>query len=75
MIALRTLLGEYFAKVAAYQADALLSIVYWSVIAATALVLRMTRRHLLESTFGTTGSHWHARSSAPRDQQAMSRQF
>lgn len=73
MSELRALFGAYLERVAAYQADTLLSIVYWTVVALTAIALRLSGRRLLPNTFGSARSHWITRPPFSRD--SISRQY
>jgi len=71
----RALISAYLAKVAIHQADALLSLVYWTVLAVTVIVLKVLGRHLLPDTFGRPGSHWLERRPAAREIPSLMRQF
>jgi hypothetical protein len=72
---LRAFLVVYLAKVGAYQGEALLTAVYWTVIAGTWVILRLSGRRLLPNTFGSRASHWIPREPIRRDPVSISRQY
>lgn len=72
---LRGLLSTYFERLAAYQAGTLLTFLYWTVIAATALGMRLFGRRLLPDTYGKAASHWIARTTVARDPDSILRQY
>lgn len=63
---MKSLLGTYFTEVAAAQAGLLLTVVYWTAMALSAVLLRLTRRHLLPDSFGSGASHWITRAPSVR---------
>lgn len=70
----RALLAAYFARVGAHQAEALLTLVYWTVVGPTAVLLKVIGRDYL-NVRATPGSHWHARPAFPRDPESLSRPY
>ena len=71
----RAFFSAYFALVGRYQAEALLTIVYWIVIGPTAIATRMAGRRLLPGSFGAGRSHWIDRRKTPRALPDLSRQY
>jgi len=75
MGAVRELLGAYFEALAATQARILLSLVYWTALAAAKAFLVLGRRRLLPNTFRSASSHWIERAPAEVDPVALGRQY
>lgn len=69
------LISRYLAHVGACQAEVLLTIVYWAVVATTALALRLSRNHLLASSHSGANSYWIARPVLEKDIRSLTRQF
>ena len=72
---LRALTSAYLTKVGEYQARALLTIVYWSVIAATWTVMRLRGGRLLSARTIGPNTFWSVRDPARHDPASMSRQY
>lgn len=66
---------DYTHEVAEYQSAIWLGAVYYLVVGPTSLVLRLTGRSLLPSTFGRGRSHWVARPPVQRDLAELRRQY
>jgi hypothetical protein len=72
---IRLLLSAYFKKVGEYQAGSLLTVVYWTVVGPTWIVMRIAGRRLLAPRTSGRSTWWVARNPAPRDLASLSRQY
>jgi hypothetical protein len=66
---------DYTHEVAEYQSAIWLGAVYYLVVGPTSILVRLSGRSLLPSTFGRSHSHWVARAPVQRDLGELRRQY